>query len=32
VAERNAAAIGVDWRFTQADARQRLSWLYPQHA
>lgn len=31
VAERNAAHVGVAWRFTQADARERLPWLYPQH-
>lgn len=31
VAERNAAHVGVDWRFSQADARPRLSWLYPHH-
>ena len=28
-AERNAAARGVDWRFTTADARIKLKHLYP---
>jgi hypothetical protein len=23
--------VRIDWRFTQADARQRLTWLYPCH-
>jgi DDE superfamily endonuclease len=27
VAERNAALLGVAWRFTQADAREHLPWL-----
>jgi len=30
VSERNAAHVGIAWRFTQADARERLPWLYPQ--
>ncbi len=29
VAERNAAGVAVDWRFTTADARIRLKRLYP---
>ena len=29
VAERNAAGVGVTWRFTVDDARQRLPHLYP---
>ena len=28
-AERNEPAIGVDWRFTTADARIKLQHLYP---
>jgi len=28
-AERNAAAVHIDWRFTIADARARLPFLYP---
>jgi len=27
--ERNAAGVRIDWRFTTADARARLSFLYP---
>jgi transposase len=30
-AERNAAATGIDWRFTTADARIKLKRLYPVH-
>ena len=29
VSERNAAHVGIDWRFTIADARARLPFLYP---
>ncbi len=29
VAERNTAHVGIDWRFTVADARERLPFLYP---
>jgi hypothetical protein len=29
VAARNAAATGIDWRFTTADARIKLKRLYP---
>jgi hypothetical protein len=29
VAERNATAQAIDWRFTTADARIKLKWLYP---
>ena len=29
VAERNAARSGVDWRFSTADARIKLKYLYP---
>jgi transposase len=32
VAHRNAEAVTTAWHFTQDDARQRLSWLYPAHA
>ena len=28
-AERNAAGVRIEWRFTTADARTRLSFLYP---
>jgi hypothetical protein len=28
-AERNAAAVTIDWRFTTADARIKLKHLYP---
>jgi hypothetical protein len=31
VEQRNAEPVRIDWRFTQADARQRLTWLYPCH-
>jgi hypothetical protein len=32
VAERNAAAVTVDWQFTTADARIKLKHLYPVEA